>query len=466
MTPLSLQQVCQAVGGRMAGAGVAGEAGAAETAAIVTSICTNSRRMERGSLFVALRGERFDGHEFLAQAAGGGAVAALVATPSDILPCVQVADTRRALGKLAQLVRQGLGGKVIAVAGSNGKTGTKLLIDAALRSKLSGSISPKSYNNDIGVPLTIFAAKPEHDYLVLELGTNHHGEISWLTEIARPDIAVITNCSAEHLEGLTDIPGVRRENAAIAAGLAADGMLVVNGDDPDLLEALSGCRCRRTTFGFASTNDLWASDVSCGANGTRFRLNDGPHVFVPLLGRHAAANALAAIAVGRCMGLPDEAMIDGLSRAAGAEMRLELKQIAGVTVLNDAYNANPASMRAALETLCALPAAGRRVAVLGDMRELGEWTEKLHREIGRAAAKCKLDRLICVGPSAALIAEAATEAGMPPERVSLHDDSAVAAPLVAGMVEGGDLVLLKGSRAVGLEKIAQAIGQSPLRAAG
>jgi UDP-N-acetylmuramoyl-tripeptide--D-alanyl-D-alanine ligase len=423
--------------------------------------------MEAQSLFVALRGEHFDGHDFLPQAAAGGAVEALVSGASAALPCITVADTRRALGKLAQLVRQGLPGKVIAVAGSNGKTGTKLLIDAALRCKLKGSISPKSYNNDIGVPLTIFAARAEDDYLVLELGTNHHGEIAWLTEIARPDIAVITNCSAEHLEGLTDLAGVRRENAAIAAGLGADGLLVVNGDDPEFLEALSGCRCRRMTFGFASTNDLWASEVSCGANGTRFRLNDGPHVFVPLLGRHAAANALAAIAVGRQMGLADEPMIDGLSRARGPEMRLELKQIAGVTVLNDAYNANPASMRAALETLCALPSAGRRVAVLGDMRELGEWTERLHREIGKAAARCKLDRLICVGASAALIGEAATHSGMPAERVSLHVDSAAAAVAVAGLVAGGDLVLLKGSRAVGLETIAQAIGQcAPLRAAG
>ena len=182
---------------------------AGDLSAAVASVCTNSRRMDGQSLFVALRGERFDGHDFLPQAAAGGAVAALVATPTPSLPCIQVADTRRALGKLAQFVRQGLTGKVIAVAGSNGKTGTKLLIDAALRSKLRGTVSPKSYNNDIGVPLTILPADPNQDYLVLEMGTNHHGEIQRLSEMATPDIVVITNCGAEHLEFLGDLRGVR-----------------------------------------------------------------------------------------------------------------------------------------------------------------------------------------------------------------------------------------------------------------
>ena len=453
MEPITLEQIRQTVDGSWLAP--------PPPELLIHSVGTDSRRIIEGGLFVALRGERLDGHDFLPQARAAGAIAAIVDQqprhPVAGLHCVAVADPRKAMGKLAQMVRRQLSGKVIAVAGSNGKTGTKRLIDAALRPSLRGTMSPKSYNNDVGVPLSIFAAAQSDDYLVLELGTNHHGEISVLAQMAEPDAAVITNCSAEHLEGLTDLSGVRRENAAIFAGIAPDGLLVVNGDDTELLEAVGGWRGARVTFGFASTNDLFACDIECGAGGTRFRLNDGPKVFVPLLGRHTAANALAAIGIARWMGLSDEKIIAGIAAATGPEMRLELKDMAGVSVLNDAYNANPASMRAALDTLCSLPAAGRRMAVLGDMRELGKWTDQFHREIGAAAARCRLDRLICVGDSAALIGAAAQAAGMNERQVSFHGNATAAAAEVAGWVRGGDLVLLKASRAVGLEKIAQAI---------
>jgi UDP-N-acetylmuramoyl-tripeptide--D-alanyl-D-alanine ligase len=454
MTPITLEQIAQAVGGQASAAGAIPPIGA---------ICTDSRRMQPASLFVALHGEKFDGHAFLKQAAAGGAIAALVdgsPPPQTPIPCVRVADTRQALGKLAGWMRGRLRGKVIAVAGSNGKTSTKRLIGAALRPHLKGSISPKSYNNDIGVPLTIFAADADQDYLVLELGTNHHGEMARLAEIARPDVAVITNCSAEHLEGLTDLEGVRRENAAVIVGLPSSGLLVINGDDPQLAAAVGGFSGRQVTFGFASSNDLWASGVSCGANGIRFRLNNGLEIFVPLLGRHTAANALAAIAVARHLQVPDPLWISGLAAASGPEMRLQLTQVGGVSVLNDAYNANPASMQAALQTLRSLPTAGRRIAVLGEMRELGDWTEQLHREIGQAAAHCGPDILVCVGANAAFIAESAGEAGMAVERIHFHRDAAAAAAALAGWLGEGDLVLLKASRAVGLEAVAAAIAQA------
>jgi UDP-N-acetylmuramoyl-tripeptide--D-alanyl-D-alanine ligase len=365
------------------------------------------------------------------------------------------------MGQLAQWVRRQFAGKVIAVAGSNGKTGTKRLIDAALNTTLRGTISPKSFNNDIGVPLSIFAAGENDDYLVVEIGTNHHGEIAVLTEIARPDIAVITNCSAEHLEGLSDLDGVRRENASIVAGMPTDGLLIVNGDDTDLMEAIEQWRGECVTFGFSEGNDLFAADVGCDASGTRFSLNGEKEVFIPLLGRHTAVNALAAIAVGQRMGVTEDQIIAGLSQATGPEMRLELKMLGGVNLLNDAYNANPASMRAALETLCALPASGRRVAVLGDMRELGVWTERFHREIGATAARCRLDKLVCVGDSAALIGQAAQAAGMNGDLVSFHGDANAAASDLAGWVRSGDLVLLKGSRAIGLEKVAEKLSTNP-----
>jgi UDP-N-acetylmuramoyl-tripeptide--D-alanyl-D-alanine ligase len=451
MTPLTLDQVCQAVGSQIPAGGDLR----------ITSICTDSRHVAPGCLFVALRGEKFDGHAFIEQVSAAGAIAAL----ADHQPLksqknfhyIKVPDTRTAMGKLAAFVRRGLRGKTIAVAGSNGKTSTKHLIDAALRPCLAGSISPKSYNNDIGVPLTIFAANPAHDYLVLEIGTNHHGEIAPLAEIAAPDIAVITNCFAEHLEGLDDLDGVRRENAQIASYLRPGGLLIVNGDDPELLAALRGYTGRRLTFGLSRGNDLCASDIICHADGTSFRCG-GEKFFVPLLGRHAAINALAAIAVARELNLPSAKYSQGLACSKGADMRLQLNRVGGISVLNDAYNANPASMRAALQTLCALPAAARRVAVLGEMRELGRASDQFHREIGQAAAECSLDALVCVGESAKLIADSAKTAGMAAERVTFHPDAAAAATAVAGWVHDGDLVLLKASRAIGLEKVAQAIG--------
>ncbi len=431
----------------------------------VTAVCTDTRHMTPQSCFVALRGDRFDGHAYLQQAAKGGAIVAIVdAPPAEPIPGLHlllVPDTRIALGKIATLVRKQLRAKVIAVAGSNGKTSTKHLIHAALSPRLRGTISPKSYNNDIGVPLTIFPAEASHDYVVLEVGTNHPGEIHTLSKMALPDIAVITNCGAEHLAGLGDLDGVRRENAAIVDGLSPTGLLVVNGDDQALLDALGGYRGRMLTFGFNSTNDLFASDVRCDEKGVRFRLNNSrQEVFVPLLGRHNAANALAAIAVARRLAVPESVAYAGLAEATGAEMRLQLKRLPELTLLNDAYNANPDSMKAALETLAAFPATNRRVAILGDMLELGDASERFHRELGTFAAARRLDALICIGPSALAIADSARRAGMSSETIVHYPDAATAAGDVRRLLHPNDLVLLKASRGIHLETIAAALEPS------
>lgn len=459
MKPLTLLQIRRAVGGNALTAIPA-------DVPPIHAVCTDTRRMEKSSLFIALRGEKFDGNDFIPQAAAGGAIAALVDHPPEtILPnvhLIQVPDTRRAMGKLASRVRQDLIGKVVAVAGSNGKTSTKHLIDSALCGKLRGSISPKSFNNDIGVPLSIFPADPRQDYLVLELGTNNPGEIAALTEIAQPDIAVITNVGAEHLEGLGDLRGVRQEEASVIKGLSPDGMLVVNGDDRELLEAVAQYKGQRVTFGFGEHNDLFASDIRCDENGVQFRLNKSRReFFVPLLGRHTACNALAAIAVARKLGLREGEIIESLGHAHGPEMRLQLKKANGFTVLNDAYNANPNSMKAALETVVALPARGRKVAVLGDMLELGDATERYHREIGEFAASCKLDQLICVGAWGKTIAEAAVAAGQPKATVTRYRDSATTAERIRQHLRESDLVLLKASRGVRLEAVANALLAAP-----
>src|SRR5262245_61573333 len=235
---------------------------------VIQSINTDTRKAAGGSLFVALAGENFDGHHFLSQAADGGAIAALIERDIDAAPAklaiLRVDSTRAALGRLARHARQQLRGQVIAVAGSNGKTSTKHLVSAALADRLRGSMSPKSFNNDIGVPLTIFDADPQQDFLVLEMGTNHPGEIRTLGQIGLPDIAVITNCAEEHLEFLGDVGGVRRENASIIEGLRQRGLLIVNGDDPDLITVVSRYGAKHITFGFESSNDLFASNVRAG----------------------------------------------------------------------------------------------------------------------------------------------------------------------------------------------------------
>jgi UDP-N-acetylmuramoyl-tripeptide--D-alanyl-D-alanine ligase len=462
MKEMTLQQVRHAVAGTAL-------TPPPEKPPLISAVGTDTRDMPRGSLFVALRGPNFDGHDFLAQAAAAGAIAAMVehppAKPVPGLSLIGVKDTLAAMGRLANAARKQLRGKVIAVAGSNGKTGTKHLIAAAIGNKLRGSVSPKSYNNAIGVPLTIFAADAGSDYVVIETGTNHPGEIRQLTKIAQSDIAVITNCGAEHLEGLGDLAGVRRENATLTEGLSPGGWLLVFGDDPDLTTALGAYRGRRLTFGLERSNDLFAVDVSCARDGVRFRLNDSRReVFVPLLGRHNALNALAAIGVARLLKVDENAIIANLAQAKGPPMRLQLTQHGDLTLLNDAYNANPDSTRAALATLAELRATTRRVAVLGDMLELGATSTRYHEEMGQLTAQLaeqrRIDTLVCIGTFADIVGDAAVAAGMAKSAVLRYSDASAAAQNLNQWLAPGDLVLLKASRGVRLEIIAQAIAKT------
>jgi UDP-N-acetylmuramoyl-tripeptide--D-alanyl-D-alanine ligase len=455
MKPTRLAEIRRAVGGF--------DPSSSTADVQISAISSDTRTLRHGALFIALRGDNFDGHDFLAKAADAGAAAAIVDRPPRDAPpglrLLQVPDARAAMGKLARHMRHLFGGKVIAVAGSNGKTGTKNLIHSVLRKTLRGSISPKSFNNDIGVPLAIFPADPTDDYLVLELGTNHQGEIRTLANIAMPDIAVITNCSAEHLEGLGSLDGVRNENASIAESLKPKGTLIVNGDDPALLRALANFDGRRIRFGCAASNEIRASKIRCEWSGTHFTVDPGGvPTFVPLLGGHTAVNALAAITVARIMGLSDEQIVDSLATATGPEMRLQLVDAEGVRIINDAYNANPASMKAAIQTLAALPATGRRIAVLGDMRELGEASAASHGEIGRFfAEKYPADLLFCIGADSRAIAAEAVKLGYAVAKIEHFADAAAAAGAIAARVSLGDVVLLKASRAIGLEAAARAI---------
>ena len=426
----------------------------------VSAVSTDTRAIEAGSLFVALRGENFDGHDFLQAAEQAGAAAAIVEAEGEVsIPQIVVPDTRRSLGDLALAHRRRLKGcKVIAVAGSNGKTTTKRLIHAALSQKLTGTVSPASFNNDIGVPLTLLPAKASDDFVILECGTNHPGEIERLSKISEPDVAVITSIGEEHLEGLGDLQGVRRENMAITEGMNAKGLLIVHGDDKPLAALAKGFAGRVATFGVHDSNDLWAKDIVTSTAGVSFKLNGSrTQVNVPLLGRHNATNALAAIAVARRLGLDDDTMLTGLLNAEGPAMRMQRSVVGGVTILNDAYNANPASMKAALELFGETSCEGRKIAVLGDMLELGGQFRAYHEAAGAQVKAAKVDALVTVGEAAKHIGEGAKVAGFAAGRVMHVADAATAARTFASGLQSGDLVLLKGSRGMKLEIIAEAI---------
>ncbi len=451
MDPIPLDQIAAAVGASPV------------TGPTIRGVCTDSREVTPHSLFVALRGDHFDGHDHLPAAAAGGAVAAIVdrdVPPEPGLTLIRTDDARRAMGRLATFVRRRFRGTVIAVAGSNGKTGTKHLIHAALSSTLRGSMSPKSFNNDVGVPVTLFAADPTDDFVVLEMGTNHPGELAHLSRMAEPDVAVLTNVGAEHLEFFGDLDGVRREEASVAVGLRPGGLLVTHADDPGLLVRVIGQDVPWVGFGWGGQNLVPTTGVVCTAAGTTFDWAGGPpgspRTFkVPQVGRHTALSATAALIVCRRLGVDLGRAAAALAVATGPGMRLQVRRAGRLTLLDDAYNANPSSVAAALETLRDLPTAGRRVAVLGDMLEMGDAAAAGHADVGRLAAACGVDVLACVGPLSAATAAAAKDAGLPAVFHALTTTEAAA--LVPTLLSDGDLVLLKASRGLRLERVAEAI---------
>lgn len=444
-------------------------------------ISTDSRSVRPGQVFVAIRGERFDGHDFLPQAAAAGARLLIVerepAGPltDDLgrpVAVIRVPDTRRALLRLAQAYRRTLEGvKVIGVCGSNGKTTTVRLIDAVLSQRLRGVASRKSFNNDIGVPLTILSARPGHQYLICEIGTNAPGEIAALGSVVEPDVAVIVSIGREHLAGFGSVEGVAREEAAILRCVRPGGAAIATADAPALAPHLRACReVALVRFGRDGEADLRLTEVWHEAGGgVRFTVNGRWRLGCPLVGEHNALNALAAVAVGRRLGMSDEEIAAGLRSVRAPEMRWERSTVGEIELINDAYNANPESMLAAVRTFGALYPAGarRRVMVLGDMLELGASAEPSHLEIGRAvAAEGLTDVLVTLGPLASLIARSARDGGLPEASITALPEAAdESCAEAARRLRAGDVVLLKGSRGVRLERVARALaGERGVRA--
>lgn len=452
-----------------------------------TGVSIDSRTLLNGQAFIAIRGDRTDGHEYLAAAAKGGASLLIVDRADAVTPLLPtlhrsvsvllVSDTGKALLQLAGAYRKTLEStRVIAVGGSNGKTTTTRLIDAILSSTLRGTASKKSFNNAVGVPLTILAAKRTDQFLICEVGTNAPGEIAVLSAVLQPDIAVITSIGREHLEGLVTIEGVVAEEARLLDDLRPKGIAIITADSPQLTQRIPSAPGQGRSvlrFGVAPDADLRITSVQLSPAGTHFEINGRSSYSVPLLGAHNANNAAAAIAVARRFGLADDTIRAALASARGPDMRLEPVQKEGVHFLNDAYNANPDSMLAALDVYAACTPNsrsqrhGRSVLVLGEMLELGDSSIEAHREIGRAVATMverghTLDLVVFVGGLAKSMHDAANSAlhsftGVAPTLVHFAESSDSSRREIARLLRPGDFVLLKGSRRVALEGVIEQV---------
>ncbi len=420
----------------------------------VRGFSTDTRTLRRGELFIALRGDELDGHDFLAQALGKGACGAVVDRP-DVLhgwPGVQVADTLQALGDLAHHFRweQRLI-PWIAVTGSNGKTTTREMLRRILRTRGTVAVPPRNYNNLIGLPLTILGAPEDAWAGLVEMGTNAPGEIARLTEIATPTISIVTNIGSAHLAGLDSEENVAREKATVFSRLPEDGLAILPAGSPyagQLREQVTGL-C--ATFGVEEPADLVAEDVQFDAEGVSFRAR-GVAFRLGLLGRHNVANCLAALLAADHLGVGLEESAEALQRMKPIDGRLQVLRMEHFTVINDAYNANPDSLRSAVDVMEAFDPSVRRVVVIGDMLELGERSRALHREAGLFLASKGIDVILAVGREAVPLAEAAASASA---RSVVRHFGTLAALLRKDerYVQPGDLILVKGSRGMHMEDV-------------
>ncbi|GAJ60250.1 UDP-N-acetylmuramoyl-tripeptide--D-alanyl-D-alanine ligase [Geobacillus thermoleovorans] len=428
---------------------------------VVSGVSTDTRTIQAGNLYVPLRGATFNGHDFVQEAVQKGAAAVLWAeregTPPEGVPVVVVDDTLLALQRLAARYREQLGMKVIGVTGSNGKTTTKDMIAALLSTHYRVQKTEGNLNNHIGVPLTLLSLDEGTEMAVVEMGMSGFGEIERLTMIARPDAAVITNIGEAHLQELGSREGIAKAKLEILAGLHHDGLFVYHGDEPLLTERVPKLPLPRhvATFGAGEQNDYYPTDVRIEAGGTSFVINalPGRTLFMPVLGKHHVYNALAAVAVARFFGIGWEDIDAALSRLQVTRMRTEVvKTKYGFTVINDAYNASPTSMRAALTLLGELGGYRQKIAVLGDMLELGDEEVAFHREIGEVLRPGMVDYVFTYGPLAHHIAAAAAPF-FDDGRVRAFDDKAALAEAVRSVASPEDIVLLKASRGMKLEEL-------------
>jgi UDP-N-acetylmuramoyl-tripeptide--D-alanyl-D-alanine ligase len=454
MNPLPLSQIAQLAGGSIS---------SGDQTVVVNKVSTDSRTLKSSELFVALRGENFDGHNFVESAAQIGAAGAIVeSTWNGEIPksfaLIRAKDTLQAYQDLAANYRKLLTLKVVAITGSNGKTSTKDFTAAVLAHRFRVTKTEGNFNNHVGLPRTILEATSVDEIGVWEIGMNHPGEIATLAKVAGPDVAIITNIGVAHIEFMGSREKIAEEKAALAEAVGTEGTVILNADD--LFTARIAARARgRVILAGTNSGSIQAAEITQSGTGTDFTILEGAHrcraqLSVP--GLHMVQNALLAIAAGRIFGLSLEECAAELVAAPLTRARSQIKDIGGVQFLDDSYNANPDSMKAALRTLVELDADGKRIAVLGEMRELGDQSERGHREVGETAAVLKIDQLIAIGDIAAAIADAAGQAGL--RKTSIVKSTSEAADVLGEIAAPGDLVLIKGSRAARTEEVIEHFG--------
>jgi len=458
MRPRSLVELATAVGGTLSNAPASGGE--------VRGVNIDSRSVRRGDLFVAIPGSRADGHHFVGDAFERGAAGALVARAPEpgppAGPLIRVADTVAALGAMAAAERQTITADVIGVTGSTGKTSTKDLIESVLRTARPTAASPASFNNEVGLPLTLLWAPEGVEAIVCEMGARGSGHIRFLCAVARPNVGVITNVGVAHMELFGSREAIADAKAELVESLPPDGLAVVNADDPVARGFRARTAARTLTYGRSESADVRAERVTLDDRArATFDLvtPDGTaRVGLRVVGEHMVPNALAAAAVGWSSGLSAGGIAEALADARVSGGRMEVVEAAdGVTVLNDAYNANPTSAAAALEAAHHTAGGRRSVAVLGEMAELGPIALEEHELLGERLAGLGFDVLIAVGPWGKAIAAGAERAGLAADRAVVADDVAAAVTAAEAVVHPGDVVLVKASRAVGLDRVADAL---------
>jgi UDP-N-acetylmuramoyl-tripeptide--D-alanyl-D-alanine ligase len=440
MNPLTLSQIAQFAGASLS---------TGNRTVVINKVSTDSRTIKRGDLFVALRGENFVGHDFVESAAKAGASGALVdlnwnGNVPENFALIRTTDTLRAYQELAANYRKSLRLKVIAITGSNGKTSTKDFTASVLSRKFRVTKTEGNFNNHVGLPRTILEATSDDEIAVWEIGMNHPGEIATLSGIAAPDAAIITNIGVAHIEFMGSREAIAREKGALAEAVGPQGTVILNADDP-FSEGIAARTRAKVVLAGTTGGAVRAIEIRQSADGSEFTILEGAHrcrAQLPVAGSHMVQNALLAVAAGRAFGLSLEGCAAGLAASPLTKARLQIKEIGGVHFLDDSYNANPDSMKAALRTLMELDTDGKRIAVLGRMLELGAESERGHREVGEAAATLGIDHLISIGNDT--MALAAEEAGL--ENSAIAQDATDAAEMLNEIVGPGDLILIKGSR--------------------
>src|SRR5947207_904988 len=432
---------------------------------LVSNLSTDSRTVQPGDLFVALRGENFDGHKFVEQASERGAAGAMVeeswkGTTPKSFALIRVSDTLAGYQNLAANYRRSLPLKVIAITGSNGKTSTKDFLAATLSRGFRVTKTEGNFNNHVGLPQTMLAASSSDEIAVWEIGMNHPGEIAALSKLAAPDAAVITNVGRAHIEFMGSREAIAAEKGALAEAVGPGGTVILNADDPFSQGIAKRTRAKVILAGIES-GSVRASEMRHSPAGIEFTILEGAHrcrAQLPVPGTHMVQNAMLAVAASRAFGLSLENCAAGLASAPLTKARLQIKEINGIQFIDDSYNANPDSMKAALRTLVELDADGRRVAVLGQMNELGEESERGHREVGETAAALGIDELFAVGEAGAAIAQAARKAGL--ENSSAVDSPEEAARRLSATASPGYLILVKGSRTARMPRVFEAFAKA------